>query len=738
MRPVVRRLLWVLGVVFGVLLLAVLALPYLVSLDALRSRIVAGAESALHRKVEVGRVRLQILSGLGAGVDKLVVRNREGFETPTFLTADQVSVKVAFWPLLSKRLEVRKIVLDGVALTVERDPEGKLSIDDFVKAGGRESRAAAETAAVALLVSTIEIDGGRASLVDRKVAPGKTVTTALEELQGRISDVGPRTPARFDLRARFLADKDRNLTLQGTFGPPPTTGEPVGKAPLKAAFAAKDLALARLAPYVAAFGSADPGRLSLSGNAEGAPLGTTSVVGRVTLTAPLAGAAADSRIPSADGTYRVTLDWPGGSLTIADTLLSVANLPLEISGHFTGLRGEDGPRVELRVKTPGEVSIDTVTGLPGLAGRLPAGMKLGGRVRLEAKVEGPKSDLATEASVDAASISVATSTGPMFEALSARATLARRGDSPMGGRITVPSGKLKNVPFENLASDWTWAASKLMLVPTATLYGGTLGGRIESDFSRPDATSRLTLDAAGVPAQPLLESATTLRDVFSGLLNGRVAIESRGLSWDAVSKTGTGEGHLSVADADLRTVRLMPEAARALSAIGQVAGFQVPPGLESTKFSKLETSLRLAAGRVTTPDLTLAGPDAGATASGSIGLDRTLDYSGRLILGPSIVKSLGKTGRYVADAEGRVALPFRASGPIASPKVTIDESIVLELGRRALARQAGEKVGGTAGQILGDVLQGGDGGQSPGPADLLQQILRPRAITPAPTPRRAP
>jgi len=302
----------------------------------------------------------------------------------------------------------------------------------------------------------------------------------------------------------------------------------------------------------------------------------------------------------------------------------------------------------------------------------------------------------------------------------------------MGGRITIPSGKLRGVPFENLVSDWTWNTGALILVPSASLYGGTLRGRIESDFSRPDATSRMSLDLAGVQAKPLLESATTLREVFSGNLNGRIALESRGLGWDAVSKTGKGEGRLSVADADLRTVKLMPEVARALSAVGQVAGFQVPPGLEETKFSRLETSLALANGRVSTPDLTLTGADVSAAATGSIGLDRTLDYSGRIVLGPAIVKSLGKTGRYVADPEGRIALPFHATGQIASPKVTIDESIVVDLGRRALAHQAQERVGGTAGQILGDVLGGGDA-RTPGAADILQQLLRPR---PTPTPRR--
>ena len=739
MRPAARRALLVLAVVFGVLLLAVLALPYLVSLDAIRARIVQSAEAALHRKVDVGRVRLQILTGLGAGVEKVVVHNKPGSETPALLSADEVSVKVAFWPLLSRRVEVRRVVLDGVTVTVERDPSGALNVSDFVSAGGRESQGAAESAAAALLVSRIEFRRGRAIFADRKVTPGKTVTTSLEDFGGLISDIGPTTPIRFDLAARFLADTGRNLTLQGTFGPLPTSGDPVGLAPLKVSFGVKDLALTRLGAYVATFAETDPGRLTLTGNAEGAPLGTLSVVGRATLVP--AASAAGAKIPAADGTYRLTLDWPSGVLAITDTLLSVANLPLAMEGRVTGLR-KDSRGVDFRAKTPGEVAIDTVTGLPGIAGHLPAGVKLGGRVRFQSTVTGPASDLDMQASLEAAPLSVSTSggggAGPVFEAASTAATLARRGNAPMSGRITIPSGKLRNVLFQDFAADWTWNAGALTLAPSASLYGGTIRARVQSDFTHPEAPSRLSLNVEGVKAQPLLESATTMRDVFSGNLNGRMDLESRGLSGEAVSKTGKGEGRLSVIDADLRTVRLMPEVARALSAVGQVAGFQVPASLESTKFSKLETSLALANGRVATPDLTLQGPDVSASADGSIGLDRTLSYQGRIVLGPSIVKSLGQTGRYIADAQGRIALPFHASGPIASPKVAIDESILLDLGKRALARQAGERVGGTAGAILGNVLEGGTGGgsgQTSNPADILQQFLR-KPPTPTATPGR--
>ncbi|HEU5250402.1 MAG TPA: hypothetical protein VFW15_10500, partial [Thermoanaerobaculia bacterium] len=99
MSPIVRRLATIAVLVVGFLIAIVLLLPYVVSLDSTRARILGAAETALHRKVEAGAIRLQILSGLGAGTERLVVQNGPGWESPTLLSADRVSVKVAFWPL---------------------------------------------------------------------------------------------------------------------------------------------------------------------------------------------------------------------------------------------------------------------------------------------------------------------------------------------------------------------------------------------------------------------------------------------------------------------------------------------------------------------------------------------------------------------------------------------------------------------------------------------------------------
>ena len=432
MSPTVRRLSIIAAAIVGFLVLLVLALPFFVSLDALRARVIAAAEQSLHRKVEIGSMRIQILSGPGARVEKVVVHNKAGFEAPALLSADRVSVKVAFWPLLSRRVEVRAIVLDGVTLTVERTPDGAMNIDDFLSAGKRESGPASQTAAAALLVSRIEIARGRAAFVDRKVTPGKTVTLALDDLTGRVTDIGPTTPARFDLAARFLADTGRNLTLKGTLGPPPATG-PVGEAPIAAAFSAKDLALARLAPYVAAFQANDPGAFSIDGKVSGKLLGALELSGNMALT-PAAG----SSIPSVDGTFAAVLDWPKGTLAIGHSLFDVANLPLDVEGRIDDLHKER--RVALRIGTPGDVELDKVTGLPGLAGRLPASVKLSGRVRVEAQIDGPAAELEMRGSADASSFGVSMDGQPLFAAPSVHATLGSHGNAPIAGRVTRALG----------------------------------------------------------------------------------------------------------------------------------------------------------------------------------------------------------------------------------------------------------------------------------------------------------
>jgi hypothetical protein len=724
MSPTARRLAALAALAIGLPIALVFLLPYVVSLDATRARILAAAESALHRKVEAGAIRLQILSGLGAGMEKFAVRNGAGWESPALLSADRVSMKIAFWPLLSRRVEVRKVVLDGPTIAVERDPKGELNIADLLAGAPSGGPEPPTPSTPSLLVSRLEITRGRLSFIDRKVVPGQTVTVSLDDLTVAITDVGPASAARFDLAARFLADSGRNLTLEGTLGPP-VPGKGLGDAPLNATFAAKGLALARLGPYLGKPKGTNPGLLSTNGTVEGALLGALKAAFDFAFVPP----APSSPTPPIEGKVAMTLDWRNGALVISSSPLLVAKLPLTAEGRIDGLRS--APSVNLRLATRGDVPLDDVTGLPGLAGTLPADVKLAGRARVAAQIEGPSTDRTTRASVDAAPFRVSLAGKPLFSAPSARATLGSRGDGPLSGKVTSPSGRIQNLPFENLVADWSLNKGALTLAPRARVFRGTLVARLETDLAHPASESRVRLDVKSVNAQPLVESLTSLRNVIAGVLTANISLTSRGLGWGSLTRTARGEGRLSLANTDLKTVELMPAVTRSLTALGNVPGFRVPADLESTRFTTLATKLRLAGGRLATPGLLLSGRQASVTADGSLGFDRSLSYQGRIVLGPALVKSLGGASRYIADEQGRLALPFRVAGQIAAPKVSIDERIVLDLGKRVLARQVGERIPGGVGKVVGDVLEGG-AGKKTDPLGFLQELLKPPRPTPTP------
>jgi hypothetical protein len=727
MYPIARRLATIAALVAGVLIALVLLLPYIVSLDSTRARILGAAEAALHRKVEAGPIRLQILSGLGAGTEKLAVRNGPGWESPALLSAEKVSVKIAFWPLLSRRVEVRKVVLDGLTIAVERDAKGDMNIADLL-AGAPEGGPEPPTPSTpALRLSRLEVSRGRLSFIDRKVVPGETVTVSLDDLTGTITDVGPLSAAQFDLAARFLADSGRNLTLGGSLGPP-VAGKGLGDAPFNATFAAKGLALTRLRPYLGKPTGTDPGVLSTDGTLEGALLGPLKAAFNLALVP----AGSPSPIPPIEGKLAMTLDWRNGTLAVASSPVVVAKLPLTVEGRIDGLRS--APNVNLRLATPGDVPIDDVTGLPGVSGALPAGVKLAGRARVAAEIEGPSADRTVRASVDAAPFGVSRDGRAVFSAASTRATLGSRGDGPLSGKVTSPSGRIQNLPFEDLVADWSLNKGSLTLTPRARVFRGTLEGRLETDLAHPASESRVRLSVMSVNAQPFVESLTSVRNVIAGVLTANVSLTSRGLGWQALTRTARGEGRLSLANTDLKTVELMPAVTRSLAALGSVPGFRVPADLESTRFTTLATNLRLGEGRVATPGLSLSGRQVSVTADGSLGFDRSLSYQGRVVLGPALVKSFGSAGRYLADGEGRLALPFHVSGQVAAPKVSIDQTIVLDLGKRLLARQVGERVPGGFGKVVGDALEGG-AGKDASPFGILQQLLKQPA-TPTPTPRR--
>jgi uncharacterized protein involved in outer membrane biogenesis len=636
----VRRAAVIVFVLLAVFVAILLALPYIVSLERFRVRVVGAAEAALHRKVEIQALKLEIWSGLGAGLEGVTIHNPPGWESPAAVKAGTISLKVAFWPLLSKRIEITKAVLRNAEVVVERNAKGNLNFGAALsspkpEAGGalapRAAAPPAPAAAAAFLVSRVEIRGLRFVFIDRKVSPGAAVTIPIDDIQGEILSAGPAAATRIELSARLLTEgSSRNLRVSGSAGPP-VPGRGFAEMPLQLEFEGTGVLLGRLHPYFGSANEMDLGRLAAKGSLTGSLGGPHAVLADITL-------ASDTF--AAKGKASVKMDF-------------------------------------------GKSDFDVTADLEKLSAR-----------------RGPD---------------------PLLEAGETHVAVAAHGTAPITGSVRIPGGRLQKLVFEDLDAGFSYAAGVLSLTPRLKALGGSLAGTVTSELAGAHPTTRLDIKIANVKAQGLVSELTSVKDVLLGSLDAGLELTVKGLTWETASKTAEGQGELRIGDVELKTFQLMPEVARALSSVGAVAGFTVPPGLESTKFDALSTRYRIADGHVLTPGLTLTAKDVTVTADGALGFDRSVAYRGRVVLSGETARALGKTGSYLTDEQGRVAVPFEVSGTVSAPKVSIAQDQLRELAQRALSRLAREEIKGDLGAAVGG---------------LLDSFLRPPSPAPSPTPRR--
>jgi uncharacterized protein involved in outer membrane biogenesis len=127
------------GVVVGIivlLLLASLVAKIIFTKEKLLSLVVPRVEQALNRKVEIDDVSISIFGGLGVDINGMRVFNPDGFEVREFIKFDQLLVRVKFWPLLRKRVEVKRLILKSPLINLEKSSEGISNFADLLEGEG--------------------------------------------------------------------------------------------------------------------------------------------------------------------------------------------------------------------------------------------------------------------------------------------------------------------------------------------------------------------------------------------------------------------------------------------------------------------------------------------------------------------------------------------------------------------------------------------------------------------------
>ena len=143
-----RKWIYIGGGVVAVLLLVLVLLPLLLDANQYRPRIEAMLDSALNRKVNIGNIRLSILSG-GVAVDNISIADDPAFGRGAFLEAKGLTVGVEMMPLIfSHALNVTGITIDQPQVALLRSHAGVWNFSTLGAPANGERRREARRARV--------------------------------------------------------------------------------------------------------------------------------------------------------------------------------------------------------------------------------------------------------------------------------------------------------------------------------------------------------------------------------------------------------------------------------------------------------------------------------------------------------------------------------------------------------------------------------------------------------------
>jgi AsmA-like C-terminal region/Domain of Unknown Function (DUF748) len=776
-----RKLLLVLLGLVGCALLVVALLPYIVSLESVRGQIVGHLEAALHRKVDVGAVRLQLLSGLGAGLEDVTIYNPPGWQQPYVMKAASLSIKVAWRPFLQRRIEITKMILRDGEIVIERDAQGRLNVaaaggatpastrtlpTDVHRSPSSDRAQSGTTPLAGLRVAEVTLQNMPITFIDRVVVPGQAIVTAVSDFQLHLRDVALGTPIPIDMTATMLTEGSRNVRLRGSIGPVPESLV-VDSVPIDVHLQTTDMRLDKLAPYLGRTFPLVQGRLGGEIKLQGSIASNLRIGGNLSL----ADAAlregvmseAATALPTLTSTQDITVDLAAARGELTDVEINVAGIQVTIKGvvhTFTTT-----PQLDLQVATNTFPPVALLTQLPMLASMIPTPTDVRGNVQLLATVKGAPHDLRAEAQIDLQEIvlkSGAFSGGPpagggmLFETDKTEARLAtqvvkadpprvhidvraqrlvfdqqrphtsspnrtsaptatiQHGPTPpmapsqpmlpamtLSGQVSIAEGRIRHLNFQQMTADFSLVEGLLQTTQQMQLYGGSYHGVTQVDLTHAEPSYTLDARVAGLHLGPALDDLTPAKNTLLGVLDTDMRLAGRGVAWDVIQKTLSGDGHVKIADAQLTHVDLFPKLMHLLQNMGGLAGFTRPSAWEQNAWRTIEGDWRLQQGKILTDHLRLRREGVEALLSGHVGLDQALEYRGTLFLPAKITARRGAARILRQDEAGRLMLPFTVQGTVSAPRLAVDANALGDVAKEELVDTVRKRLGGKIDELLG-------------------------------------
>ncbi len=547
-----------------------------------------------------GQIRLTLFPRIGADLGQLSLS--EARSEQVFAAAQQVKVSVALWPLLSKKVEVDRVLVDGLNVKVQRDRQGRFNFDDLLSKDKDSTPPEASKPGAPAELPLLQVGGiaiTNASLDYRDAASQQHLTVSkLNFNTGAIAE-GKKSP--LDFSASIQGEQPQlalQLALKSSFTP-------------------------QLAQQKLLF---EDFTLSLNGAA--------ADLRDLQLKLALASVEASSqalKIPAL--TLEVAAPNPAGG-TLALKLQGQASVDLAREAVQLALDGQlDSTSLAIKagVKRFSQPAIDFDIAV----GELDADRYL------------PKSEKPAAAA----------SSGPAGP--EAVIDLAPLRTLDARGALKIASLKIMNLRAASIRLQLKAQGGKAELNPlTATLYGGGVHGALTANAQAPQ-TLGAKLDLRGINIGPLMKDALNQQPI-DGRGNVALDVSTSGNTVSLFKKNLNGTAGLQLTDGAINGLDIAGALRNFKAKIGGGSQEGKAGAQEKTDFTEFGASFKIKQGVAHNDDLSAKTPLLRLGGAGDIFIaEDRLDYTLKATVVPTLE---GQGGPGMEQLKG-LTIPVRLSGP---------------------------------------------------------------------------
>ncbi|MEW6619236.1 MAG: AsmA family protein [bacterium] len=194
-----------------ILVLGAIILPFItISSPQLTKFISNQLEKNLARKVEIGRLKIGILTGIE--LHDVVVFNKSGFKSKALIENKRLILKYRFFPLLKRQLIVTNLLFIEPTIFIERNKSNRWNFTDLLKKNTYKREK--EAGNFSFQIDKIRVKKGSIYFLDEGISP--KLKTSIEKIDIQIDGLNKRDGIiGFRVRAGEIGGRRINLKLGG-------------------------------------------------------------------------------------------------------------------------------------------------------------------------------------------------------------------------------------------------------------------------------------------------------------------------------------------------------------------------------------------------------------------------------------------------------------------------------------------------------------------------------------------